>query len=259
MKKNEVSASDNKIMNLQVVEVENNTTTKSVKSKPTSENSTNMVDEADANPTKKRIFDEVKKLFEFEIFDENGFADNLMSAGCKYSELKEKINAERKRINSINKEKENLSIEQVFEIIENSGIAKDIQDLFLTPDLSVIKNRILSDNNTLNLYHGSQSTDGEKFESIEVKIEGAHKVYKDICYVSKIEMCTSNAIRAISNFEYYLKSMNRCKRERKKEIFRNGDIQDAIRDLHKTFGYSENDIQSLVTKVFEEMKSEKNA
>ena len=114
MKKNLVknASEKNSIAALVVNEESANRVSNRVKSKPNvSDDTANSLDKESLK--KKAVFDDVKKLFGFEIFDENAFAEEMLKSGCTYSELKQAIAKERKRVNSNNEKLETLPAAKV--------------------------------------------------------------------------------------------------------------------------------------------------
>ena len=196
---------------------------------------------------KKEVFDSVKKLFGFELFDENTFAEEKLKSGCTYSELKQAIAKERKRVNSNNENLESLPIAKVCETIVNSSLLSDLS-VFLggENDLVALAEKLVNDKKQVTLYHGTQSENGEKFESLKVSVKGLHKPFEDTCYYSLVDYSVSNLIRGFRNYGYYVASINRCKRLRNEENDRVGTFKSDIKTIHSKFGYSKEDLINII-------------
>lgn len=250
MRKNSVEnvSENNSIAALVVNEESANRVNNRVKSKPnTLEDSANSLDEE--SPKKKQVFDEVKKLFGFEIFDENSFAEKMLKNGCTYSELKQAIAKERKRVNSNNEKLESLPAAKVCEIITNSSLLNDFSVFVGGSDLVSLADKLVNDKKQVMLYHGKQSENGEKFESLKVSVKGLHKPFEDTCYYSLVDYSVSNLIRGFRNYGYYIASINRCKRLRNEENDRIGSLKGLVRTLHDKFGYSKEDCLSIINGI----------
>ncbi len=216
-----------------------------VKNKPNLlEDTANSLDEE--SPKKKQVFDDVKKLFGFEIFDENTFAEDMLKNGCTYSELKNAIAKERKRVNANNDKLESLPLDMVIEKISNSLLLSDVSLFVGTNELVTLTDKLVNDKKQVILYHGKQSEEGEKFESFKVTVKGLHKPFEDTCYFSLVDYSVSNVIRALRNYSYYLASVKRCKKMRNTENDYVGTLKSTINELHKKFGYSKEDITNIL-------------
>ena len=249
MKRNSLSASVmNNSNNAAFVEIEK--PSKGKTSKPdVLKNSANSLDEDEnESPKKKAVFDEIKKLFGFLIFDEDEFCAELIAKGNKMSVLRKLATAERKRINSYNEKIEGLGFDEICKKIEGSSLINDFSLFVGTSDLSTLKDNIINGNNVI-LFHGKQSEEGEKYESIKVTVKGLHKPYTDICYTSKVEISTSNILRAFRNYGYYLASVKRCKRMRREENTSVELLVNTCKSLRQKFGYMPEDLAKVLSGI----------
>jgi hypothetical protein len=226
-------------------------TSSRVKVKPTLTEDTaiSLDEEENENPRKKEVFDNVKKLFGFEVFDENTFAENLLKNGCTYSELKTSITKERKRINKVNENLETLTFDMVCEKISKSSLLSDLSLFVGTSELSELREKLVNDKKQVILYHGAQSDNNEKFESFKVSVKGLHKPFEDTCYYSLVEYSVTNLLRALRNYSYYLASIKRCKRMKNNETDNVGTLKSVATQLHDKFGYSKEDLVNVINSL----------
>ena len=207
-------------------------------------------EEENESPKKAEVFAEVRALFGFSLFDRETAANALqadwVSGKITFKELTAKLSKLSKGVNKENEKLENKSFELVCETIEKSSLISDFSLFVGTSDLKSLKERLTASNNRVILYHGTQSEESEKFETIKVTKKGLHKPYSDICYISYAEMSTSNIIKAFRYYGYYLASLRRVNRQIANENRNVENFKKLAEILHKDFGYMPDDFDSLL-------------
>lgn len=237
--------------NLSLVENEVSKVSGRIKTKANVLNDTaNVLDEEEnETPKKKEVFAEVRALFGFSVFDPEELATNLAkdlaSGKITYKEFSEKLSNSKKSVNKENEKLENIPFEDVCKTIQDSDLINDVS-MFLggCKDLVSLKDKLISDNSII-LYHGKQSEESEKFETVSVSVKGMHKSYKDVCYLSYLDYTVTNLIRAFRNYSYYLASLKRCKRMKEEETNSVIQYKELKKKLHEKFGYMPEDFENL--------------
>jgi len=206
-------------------------------------------EEENESPKKKETFARVRSLFGFSLIDKDtlaeSFKEEFISGKISFTEYTKKVNDLVKGINKENETRENLTFEQVCDTIENDSIINDVSLFVKTKDLKSLKTLLVDGNNVI-LFHAKQSEDGDRYDTFKVTKKGLHKPYFDICYTSKVEISTSNIIRALSNYSYYLASLKRVNKAMQKEKILFSSLSDTISILHKEFGYMPDDFKGLL-------------
>ena len=252
--------------NLDVLSVVATETTKSVSGKVSAnvdlvENSAFELDaEESDNPKKDEVFGAVKELFGFSRFDRETAALSLQSdwtsGKITFKEFSARLAKLAKENNKANEKLENKTFETVCETIQKSTLINDVAVFVGTSDLLSLKPLLVDAKNRVILYHGKQSEESEKFETVKVTKKGLHKPYSDVCYLSYLESTTSNIIRALRNYSYYIQSINRVNRQIRQETRNSENLANLTNVMHKDFGFMPNDFVSLAAKALNMKVSE---
>lgn len=205
----------------------------------------NVMDAEEAESVSKLIlFGKIRSLIGFPELDEQ----TLFATSKNFEEFKRRLADEKKKLNEETDKLENMTIEQICNIIESSEFSDDFKKFVSFGGLSLVEiaNQLLiSPKGKVILYHGKQSEDSEKFEESKVCISGKHKKYEDITFLSYVDYNTTNVIRAFRNFCYYTASYKRCLRKKETETNLVEMYQKAVSSLMKDFGYTIEEIHSL--------------
>ena len=219
-----------------------------------SKDTANVLDETESIK-KSETFAKVRELFGFTNFDPESIAlslaSDLANGKISYKEFSAKMTESRKATNQENEKIENISFEDICETLQKSNLIQDLSLFVGTSNLSTLKEKLITDDKKVILFHGKQSDESEKFDAYKVTLKGMHKPYSDLCYTSLADYSTSNIIRAFRNYEYFIKSLNRCKKQREKETFKVADLKEVVTSLKKDFGFSRDEVINLVNETFE--------
>ena len=196
-------------------------------------------------PKKQRVFTDVRALFGFLSEDTNEIGDTIAekNPSLKFSQVRKAVSEELKRRKQENAKIDNIAFSGVCEKIQNSPIFNDFK-LFVggCDDLLNLSSLLLADNGKkVVLFHGSQSDDGEKFETMTISKKGLHKPYKDLVYFSTADYSTQNVIRAFRCYCYYLQSMRRVNKQIANEQRKFNAFIELAKELHDIFGYMPED------------------
>lgn len=250
-KNSSIKAGSADVDTLVVENVSNETTTKSKKSV----NPDNLEDTANSledenNPKKKDVFSKVKRDV-FGISDFDGNTDDNREMALKFAkgeisfeDYTKFISSARKETSGTNKEKENLSFEDVCEKISKSEFAKDFCS-FVTSDLLSLKSLLINGDKVV-IFHGKQSETGDKFIADKVTIKGKHKPYTDTIYKSFAEISTSSILKSFQCYGYYKSSLKRCRKQRNNEYDKTSLFASLVTELHENFGFSKDDMVELI-------------
>lgn len=202
-------------------------------------------------PKKSKLFDEVKKLFGFATFDKESFLLNAASdlasgviTPAKFFELQKQAQNE---VSENNKTSENLSFEKVCETICESGLNKDLLPYLGTSDLLALKPLLIDGANVV-LYHGAQS-EGGKFHEMSIFENGLRKKYLSKVWYSKDEANTSNILRALRYYSYYVSAKRSAKNKSKDETKKVNLLKEILLSLHKECGYMKEDFVNIVNEI----------
>ena len=205
----------------------------------------NVMDAEEAESVSKRIlFGKIRSLIGFPELDEQ----TLFATSKNFEEFKRRLADEKKKLNAETEKLENMTIEQICDIIESSEFSDDFYRFVSFGGLSLVEiaNKFLiSPKGKVILYHGKQSEDSEKFEESKVTVSGKHKKYEDITFISYVDYNTTNIIRAFRNFCYYTASYKRCLRKKETETNLVEMYQKAVNSLMNDFGYTIEEINGL--------------
>ena len=238
----------------EVVNLLDNETTKVVSGKVSSNvdmvsDSALSIDESECeSPKKQAVFAAVRELFGFSSFDRETAASELqadwVSGKITFKELTAKLSKLSKDVNKENEKLESISFEKVCETISNSDLISDFSLFVGTKDLLSLRSRLITKDNKVILYHGKQSEESEKYETIKVTKKGLHKPYSDVTFVSYEDYSTSNLIRAFRCFGYYLASERRVNRLIANEHRKFAAWKALTKELHDVFGYMPADFET---------------
>ena len=240
------------VNNSNVATVVNEETSKVVRGKVSANvdmvsNTSLSIDEEDnESPKKIETFAKVRSLFGFMDFDRNKRGSELIASGeTDFAKIAKILTKESKEVALQNEKIENISFEKICETISNSPLLSDFSLFVGGSDLLNLSSKLISSDGKIILYHGKQSEDSEKFETCKVTVNGLHKPFTDICYISYVDYSTSNVIRAFRCYSYYLASIKRCNRLKKEETDTVAQYQAIKKKLHEKFGYMPNDFENL--------------
>lgn len=203
-------------------------------------------------PKKQQVFADVRKLFGFLSEDTNEIGDELLESnkGLKFSEIRKLVSVELKHRKDVNSRNDSIKFETVCETIQDSELINDFR-LFVgnVENVATLKEKLINSDGKVILYHGCQSEDGEKFDSMTVTKKGLHRPYKDTVYYSLLDYSTSNLIRGFRNYVYYLNSLKRVNRQIANEHRFVERFKELAANLHKDFGYMPADFSKLLENI----------
>lgn len=239
-----------------VVEFVTNETTKVVNGKVSAnvdlvENSALSFDNEECeSPKKQAVFASVRKLFGFSDFDRETAASELqiewVSGKITFKELTSKLAQLSKEVNKENEKIENISFDDICNTLSNSSLISDFSLFVGGSDLLSLRSRLLTKDNKVILYHGKQSEDSEKFETIKITKKGLHKPYSDVTFVSYVDYSTSNVIRAFRCYGYYLASEKRVNRQVNNESKKASLLGEMAKGMHDDLGFMPKDFVTII-------------
>lgn len=255
MKKSNLNVSGNNSTSALVIDESVKRVSNRVNSKAdVSKDTANVLEETESIK-KSETFAKVRKLFGFSEFDAEttalNLAQDLASGKISYKDFVSKMSATRKATEKENEQIENRTFEEICETLQNSDLIQDLSLFVGTSNLLSLKEKIFTPDNKLVMFHGKQSENDEKFDTYKVTLKGMHKPYTDLCFTSLADYSTSNVIRAFRNYCYFLKSLNRCKKQREKETISVNALRELVTSLKKDFGFSREEIIKLVNETFD--------